>query len=301
MSASDSTRANRHSVLRTGLCSWPMCGRRALAVAVVTLGLLVTSCSSDQNIEQEDMHDLVFGDHIGHRETVIDFMTRCMAEQGFEYVSHDQFSYTSSDYIEDDAERVATIGSGLTHSHIVYLEEHGAYGEMEPVGQEAEPEYQEAMYEAAIVDGDTHEGGCADWTYSQISSIPVVKLQEALADEYHGWVGNARSDLRISELNDEWARCIAEQGFHDFHAHSDVQEAISERANEAAFIENEQERSRALEEALEYDIELTSASYECVEEVDYETRFAAVIAEYEAAFTQEQETRLKELRDLIAE
>ena len=246
----------------------------------------------------------------------------CMAEQGFEYTPNTSsgavYSSSDDDYDPESEEWVSQYGYGVftnpwgdeeqvaeedeyvdpNADYVSSLSESEqiAYNEALYGEQPSEEAYEDPDFDWENFDWDSLEPGCNGIAWEEVQGEDAT---QALYEEYQPLLDrinliyeDLQSAPEMSDLNAEWASCMADAGFAGYTVQTDAaqefydaqdefytdQNALSEEIDwdnatqeeiDAFYEENDPSNSPEWKEKGEREIEVALADLECREKTDY--------------------------------
>lgn len=225
---------------------------------------------------RDEFEELIFEEASQQRSLEQEELVReCMARQGFEYLPIQQTEQVRDPIpgVENEAERIAKIGSGLTAAAIARLERL-ANGEPtpnanEPPGQEQSDAYYEALSVVVTIDDEDVEGGCIAWAENEyVDRHPEVVIQAEIEEAYAKAMSDALNSVQMSEVNARWADCMTEAGYAGLMELGDHYRLINDRIQEAMDEEAESAQLRELDQVLAFDVAISQSNHACVQMVE---------------------------------
>lgn len=161
----------------------------------------------------------------------------------------------------------------------------------------------ENMTEDEMLDYVYVQGGCRGEAETELGGDPYQGLWE---NEQFNQIMERMDSIylelefhpEIAALEPAWADCIADAGYPEFSARSDVWEAVDQRVMELWDTADPQTGAydpELLAEVQEFEIALAVADFDCAEEVDYDQTQLRVQFELEQRFIDENRAALDEL------
>lgn len=257
--------------------------------------LLATGCSEPETrVTVDEIEALLQESEQQERLRTIaldDMVTGCMAENGFDFKTPDRDA-VRIDLAPglDRDQRIASIGSGMVAYELWRLDQEDASSDQPAVdvAVDSDPaedqEYWDTLHESVEVDGAVVEGGCTGWAEEEYLRLhPEWELRMELSVAYADYMTPAFEDLRLRELDDEWASCMAADGFGGYHRLGDQFDDLSRGIAEIVRPELSRDEQRTRLEALkEFDIEVTVAAERCSNQI--QDRRKEIFSEYSADF-----------------
>ena len=123
---------------------------------------------------------------------------------------------------------------------------------------------------------------------------PEYETQLELQVAYGEHLEPAATDTRMRELDDEWAECMAQQGFGGYHGMGDHFKDLINRVEAIQFGGDDPATIKLkLEELLPYDVEVSLAGASCTDQVIERKR--EIYSEYAQQFAEEYQEELAQL------
>ena len=232
------------------------------------------------------------------RTAEIDNLTvECMLANGFEYDGPTR-EYGEVDVAEGltGEDRIDAVGSGTVAFALWRLDNDLSFGDVN-ADQTPDPMLDEALWhalqESVVVDGETIDGGCVRWAEAEYSRThPEFEIRVQLDDAYGQHMAGAFQDIRLSELHDEWAECMSEDGFPGYHQPGDHMSDLERRIVEIeSTSSSDAELRQRLEELLQFDIVVTQSAVTCWEQI--EDRRNQLFGEYAQSFAEQYQGELE--------
>lgn len=320
--------------------------RLSAAAGAAALALVLAGCSGSPSAEPtadtgpiQELFENVMGDwneddYTAEMRRIEELVAECMAEQGFDYIPVDYSSQVgfSSDDLEVEwgtLEFAELYGYGATTDPWGSLEEQAPGDEWEdpnwPMVEAMSESEQTAYYEALHGPMDFEEGdeveweynweeaGCHGWAQHEIQGGEDNPWEDdrfaGLQQEMELMWENVQADPRLTEIEAEWAACMADAGYPGFTQVHEAEESIYEASNEVwenasgdlppdapeeAWADAEAAAQAELSALTEREIATAVADYTCRAEVDYDAQRRAVELEYEQDFFDTHRTELEE-------
>jgi hypothetical protein len=266
-----------------------------------------------QSGDEEDWEKKAIEDNKETEELVAE----CMTEEGFEYIPQTQnISFGSSDEYDPESEEwVAQYGYGA-----VNWPGRDEQAEEEPVedpnqdyvtalSESEQAAYYESLWGPQPTEDELAEDGsytttweqqgCYGWASHEVQGEDPMQLDEhkPLMDALQTFWESQATAPELSELDAEWAECMADGGEGGFSAQAEAQTSIHDEMNEyyesqTEYVENDPE----LEEIGEREIALALLDLECREKTDYRAKAAKVMYALEEEFIADHKAELEALK-----
>lgn len=269
---------------------------------LLMLFVVVVACAQqpEADLTRDEFEDRIFGEATQQKALEEDELVRqCMVGQGFEYLPTQMIGESNDPLpgVQDEDERIAQIGSGLVAGAMGRLEtlesETAQPDESEESEEPQSEQFYEALTDAVVLDGVEVEGGCVAWAQQEYVELhPELTLQAEIAEAYSQTMADALTSARMEVVNAEWADCMALAGFDGLMELGDQYTLINERIRQSMEAESVSAQQRELEVALAFDIEISLANLECVQEVD-EVR-TSILADRFARFVEENRVSIED-------
>jgi len=273
-------------------------------VAATPLALASAACSAAPNdityhevesiIQESEEHDRI------RTAALDDLVISCMAQNGFDYAGPTRES-GGVDLAPGltGVERIRAIGSE-TVAWSLWMMDH----DPEELGSQAsEPQdtgYGEAfwdtLHEAVTIGEETIPGGCVRWAESEYLQLhPEHSTRMSLNVAYGAHMSAAFQDVRLADLLDEWAACMASDGYSGYHEPGDHMSDLDHRvAQIRASSSDEDEMRQDLEQLMLFDIEVTLSAHSCWTQI--EGRRDEIVSEYARSFAEAHKDELTKLQ-----
>lgn len=316
-----------------------LASRSAPALALGAL-LLLAGCSADGTEKSEaevttspleeylgSLYEMDPAAMAAEQTEIENSIATCMSEAGFEYIPR-QVEESEYDWAEEEAsvdretkEWVAKNGYGMTMSE----------EDMEPVEEEmpedpnmdyvdslsetAQTAYYEALNGPDVWSTMTEEemetyeykwedAGCqgaADHEVRDDQELYTAPEHAPLFEAMQALWETSTSDPRMTELNVEWADCMADAGYTDYATPEDAVNAVMEASNalwENVEYDEESEEppagpsDEAMAEVRKEELATALADFTCKEETDYTESAKKVQFELEEQFIKDHKAEL---------
>lgn len=262
---------------------------------LLMLFVMVAACAqpSEAAMTRDEFEDRIFGEATQQRALEEDELVRqCMVGQGYEYLPTQTIADSNDPLpdVQDEDERIAQIGSGLVAGAIGRLETRPSDSvqpnESEQSQEPQSEQYYDTLSGAVVLDGVEVQGGCVAWAQQEYVELhPELTLQAEIEEAYSQTMADALTSAKMELVNTEWTDCMALAGFDGLMELGDHYALINERIRQSMEAESVSAQQRELELALAFDIEISVANSECVQEVE-ELR-TSLLAEHFASFVEE--------------
>ncbi|MGC5221971.1 hypothetical protein ACPW96_05140 [Micromonospora sp. DT81.3] len=266
-----------------------------------------------QSGDEEDWQKQAIEDNKKTEELV----AQCMNEEGFEYIPQtNNMSFDAgTEWKPESEEWVAEYGYGAVNwpgrddaneqeqvedpnqDYLTGLSESEqmAYSESLWGPQPAE----EDLAEDGSYSPTWEEQGCYGWASHEIRGDDPMQLEEhkPLMDALQTFWQKQSTAPELSEVDAEWADCMADGGHGGFAQQADAQNSIQDEMNQyyesqTEYVENDPE----LEEIGEREIALALVDLECREKTDYRAKAAEIQFELEEKFIADHKAELDALK-----
>jgi len=274
-------------------------------VATASLALAAAACSTASNdLTSHDVEAIIQESEEQDRTRTAaldDLVISCMTQNGFDYTGPTRES-GGVDLAPglSGVERIQAIGSETVAGSLWMMDQDPQ--ELTPQDSAtSDTSHDEAFWdtlqEAVTMGGETIPGGCVRWAEGEYLRLhPEYSIRMSLNVAYGEHMSAAYQDVRLVALFDEWAACMAADGYSGYHEPGDHMDDLERRVAEIrASSSNEDEIRQRLEQLKLFDIEVTLSAYSCWEQI--ENRRDEILAEYARSFAEAHNDELAELQN----
>lgn len=274
-------------------------------VAAASLALGSAACSAAPvEITSHDVESIIQESEEQDRTRTAaldDLVISCMAQNGFDYAGPTRES-GGVDLAPGltGVERIQAIGSE-TVARSLWLMDHDpeefASQDSAPSDAGYDKVFWDTLQEAVTMGGETIPGGCVRWAEGEYLRLhPDYSIRMSLNVAYGEHMSAAYQDVRLVALFDEWAACMAADGYSGYHEPGDHMDDLERRVAEiSASISNEDEIRQRLEQLKLFDIEVTLSAHSCWKQI--ENRRNEILSEYARSFAETHNDELAELQN----
>lgn len=283
---------------RTVLKAWGV-------VAATSLALASAACSAAPNdITSHEVESIIQESEEQDRARTAaldDLVISCMAQNGFDYAGPTRES-GGVDLAPGltGVERIRAIGSE-TVAWSLWMMDHDPE---ELVSQDSAPQdtshgeaFWHTLHESVTMGEETISGGCVRWAESEYLQLhPEHSTRMSLNVAYGAHMSAAFQDVRLADLFDEWAACMASDGYGGYHEPGDHMNDLNRRVAEISASSSDEDKMRQdLEQLKLFDIEVTLSAYSCWSQI--EGQRDEILSEYARSFADTHKDELTKLQD----